>query len=330
LILTKLIDRHGRIHDYLRIAVTDRCNLRCRYCMPEKVNFVDRRSLLSFEEIIRAIAIFRDLGIRKLRFTGGEPFMRRDFELFLSDLRQKFPDLELHITTNGTLLNGRADFLKNIGVHSVNLSLDTLRKDRFLELTRRDAFDKVLEAANEIMETGLILKINAVLMKGFNEDELVDLVEWTKDKDLSVRFIEEMPFNGGDHVHRAPVDYEQILDQLRGHYGDFLTLTNPANSTSYNYRIPGYKGTFGVIPAWSRTICSSCNRLRLTPQGKIKNCLYDQGVFDLKALMRNGATDEQMKWSIEQAVKSKKKNGFETEKSRFSAEAYESMAKIGG
>ena len=328
--MTKLIDRHGRIHNYLRIAVTDRCNLRCRYCMPEKIKFVDRRALLSFEEIIRVIAIFKDLGVKKLRFTGGEPFMRRDFDLFLAELRQKHPELDLHLTTNGTLLRGRTEFLKNIGVRSVNLSLDTLQKDRFLELTRRDAFDKVLEAANEIMEAGLNLKINVVLMRGFNEDELVDLVDWTKDKALSVRFIEEMPFNGGDHVHRAPVDYEQILEQLKTHYGDFLTLENPSNSTSYNYRIPGYKGTFGVIPAWSRTICSSCNRLRLTPQGKIKNCLYDQGVFDLKSLMRNGATDEQMKWSIEQAVRAKKKNGFETEKSRLHAENYESMAKIGG
>lgn len=256
--------------------------------------------------------------------------MRRDFDHFIHEVAKKFPDLELHLTTNGTLLNGKASFLKKLGVQSVNLSLDTLKRERFHELTRRDAFGKVVNAANEIMEAGLNLKINTVLMKGFNEDELIDLVEWTKDKVLSVRFIEEMPFNGGDHVHRAPVDYEQILDQLRGHYGDFLTLENPSNSTSYNYRIPGYKGSFGVIPAWSRTICSSCNRIRLTPQGKIKNCLYDQGVFDLKSLMRNGATDEQIKWSIEQAVQSKKKNGFETEKSRLNADTYESMAKIGG
>jgi cyclic pyranopterin phosphate synthase len=298
--------------------------------MPEKVKFVGREQLMSYEEIIRTISVFRDFELKKLRFTGGEPFMRRDFDGFLENIAQRFPSLELHLTTNGILMKGKAFFLKKIGVQSVNLSLDTLKRERFHEMTRRDAFDQVMDAASEIMEAGLNLKVNTVLMKAFNEDELVDIVEWTKDNHLSVRFIEEMPFNGGDHVHRAPVDYEQILEQLKRHYGKFLTLENPSHSTSYNFRIPGYKGSFGVIPAWSRTICSSCNRIRLTPQGIIKNCLYDQGIFDLKALMRNGATDEQIKWSIEQAVKAKKKNGFETEKAQRRSGTYESMAKIGG
>lgn len=327
-----MYDQFGRIHNYLRIAVTDRCNLRCRYCMPEKVKFVRRNELLSFEEMMRVIHVFSQLGIQKLRFTGGEPFMRRDFDAFLKEVSLKFIGLELHLTTNGTLMKGRAEFLRNLGVASVNLSLDTLKKERFLEMTRRDSFDEVIRAAEEMMEAGLHLKINTVLMRGFNEDELTDLVDCTRDRELSVRFIEEMPFNGGDHVHRAPMSYEQILDELKNHYGELIPLENGLHSTSYNYRIRGYKGSFGVIPAWSRTICSTCNRIRLTPQGKIKNCLYDQGVFDLKALIRNGASDEELKWCIEQAVQSKKKNGFETEKARLKSNggSYESMAKIGG
>ncbi len=328
-----LFDNHQRPINYLRLAVTDRCNLRCFYCMPEEgIDYVARKELMTYEEMLRLVQVMVGMGIEKLRITGGEPFLRKDMMSFLQAISQLEGLTQINITTNGTLTAPLIPDLKKMGIHSINLSLDTLDRDRFFEITRRDVLPKVLETLETLLYHGIHTKINAVVMQGKNTDDLLEMVELTKEHPIGVRFIEEMPFNGtGAHYQHLQWNYRKILQHLQQHYPKLQKLPDPPSSTSSNYQVPGYKGTVGIIAAYSRTFCGTCNRIRLTPQGLLRTCLYDNGVFNFKKIMRSGATDAQLEETLLEALGNRAKNGFEAEKRRFAGlPVQESMATIGG
>ena len=327
-----LIDNHNRVINYVRLAVTDRCNLRCFYCMPEEgITYVKREELLSFEEMERLMKVLAGHGIEKLRITGGEPFLRKGMFEFLERMAAIDGLNQIHITTNGTMTKGKVDHLKKIGISSVNLSLDSLDKQRFFDITRRDEFDTVMETLNELLEEDIPTKVNCVVMDGQNIDDILPMVNLAKDKPISVRFIEEMPFNGtGDHPETLFWTSAKTLEYIQKEHPLMNKLVDEKNSTSFNYSIPGFKGTVGFIAAYSRLFCGSCNRIRITPQGMLKTCLYDNGVFNVKDILRNGASDQELLLAIQSAIGSRAKDGFEAEKNRGNRFVSESMATIGG
>jgi cyclic pyranopterin phosphate synthase len=239
---------------------------------------------------------------------------------------------ELTITTNGILTAPYVAELKALGIKSVNLSLDTLDAARFFAITRRDEFAAVMNTLDELLKHDFDVKINAVVMDGKNTQDILPMVALTKDLPISVRFIEEMPFNGDRHNYAGlQWDYLRILNEIRTHYPQIKKLDDGPYSTSYNYQISGHKGTIGIIAAYSRTFCGTCNRIRVTPQGALKNCLYDDGVLNIKDLMRAGANNEQIKQHLLNAFSHRPVNGWEAERLRHEhAVVHESMATIGG
>ena len=328
-----LYDNHNRPINYLRLAVTDRCNLRCFYCMPEEgIDYLPKRELLTYEEMERVVRLFVGLGIDKVRITGGEPFVRKGMVEFLERLSGIKGLKKLNITTNGTVTAKLVPFLKSIGIHSVNLSLDSLDELRFFEITRRDSFRDVWRTFEQLLFHEIPVKINAVVMNGRNIEDIVPLVELTRHLPVDVRFIEEMPFNGSGTNGNAPAwDYPAILSYLQHHYPAIEKVPDPRHSTSFNYHIPGHLGSVGIIAAYSRLFCGTCNRIRLTPQGMLKTCLYDDGVFNLKNLIRAGATDTQLAAALLDALGNRARDGHEAESRRYSGlPVSESMATIGG
>lgn len=301
--------------------------------MPEEgIDYVPKKELLQFEELGRLTKILTELGISKLRITGGEPFVRKDIMKFIESIH-KLPHLkEIHITTNGTHTADIIPELKRLGIKSVNLSLDTLDATRFFEITRRDLFSTVFNTLESLIHHNIPTKINAVVMAGKNIDDLIPLCELTKNTPVSVRFIEEMPFNGtGSHYEHLQWNHHNILSYLKNEYPELRKEEDPLYTTSSNYKIPGYKGNIGIIAAYSRTFCGTCNRIRITATGILKTCLYDQGVFNLRDLMRNEATDEQIKSALIQSFSHRAKDGWEAEKNRAAFfPASESMSTIGG
>ncbi|MDB5007028.1 MAG: 3,8-cyclase MoaA [Mucilaginibacter sp.] len=328
-----LLDNHGRKINYLRLAVTDRCNLRCFYCMPEEgLNWLSRKELMTYEEMLQVCSLLVKMGVEKIRITGGEPFVRKDIMKFLTSLSGLQGLNELTITTNGVLTAPYVKELKNIGVKSVNLSLDTLDANRFFSITGRDEFQKVMSTLGELLKHEIEVKINAVVMEGKNNQDIISLVELTKDLPVSVRFIEEMPFNGDGHLYTGlKWDYVRILEEIKDRYPDTKKTVDPLFSTSYNYQVPGHKGSIGIIAAYSRTFCGTCNRIRITPEGVLKTCLYDNGILNIKDRLRDGATEETVKAVLLDAFNNKAKNGWEAERLRTKNQgAHESMATIGG
>jgi len=328
-----LVDNHGRTINYLRLAVTDRCNLRCFYCMPENgIEYVPKAELMTYEEMIKLIEIFSSLGITKIRITGGEPFVRKGMFNFIEQVSQVKGVEQLHITTNGVLSAKHIPNFKKIGIQSVNLSLDSLDKTRFLKITRRDEFDKVMQSLNLLIENEIPTKINCVAMVNKNEADILPLVALTKEKDIAVRFIEEMPFNGiGKRNEAKTWTYKDILSHIKTAHPNIVKIEDPQFSTSLNYKIPNHQGTIGLIPAYSRTFCGTCNRLRLTAVGDVKTCLYDNGVFNIKDLLRKGLDNEAIKNSILKAIGNRAKDGFEAENARkIKNPISESMSTIGG
>lgn len=326
-----LYDNHGRRINYVRLAVTDRCNLRCFYCMPEEgIKYVARQDLLSYEEMERLLRLLHDMGITKLRITGGEPFVRRDMMDFLRTVNTIGFE-QINITTNGTLTGDLVPELKDI-VHSVNLSLDALDPERFFAITRRDAFAKVMETFFALMKHGVKTKINAVVMDGKNIDDLIPMAQLAHQYPVDVRFIEEMPFNGeGSHYPVLEWNHRKIVAHLRQAFPDLEKIPDPPHSTSMNYRVPGFKGKIGIIAAYSRTFCGTCNRIRITPKGMLKTCLYDSGVFNVRDLMRAGASQEQIRDTFLEALGNRARDGWEAERNRsFGLPVTESMSTIGG
>ena len=330
--MSKLVDNFGRQMEYVRLAVTDRCNLRCQYCMPAQgIDIVPRQELLSYKEMYRLIRVLTELGVKKVRLTGGEPFVRRDFVSFLEML--SYNDLldEINITTNGALISKYISKIEKLEkVKTINLSIDSLEKDKFSKITRRDVFSDVYQTFEILEKSSLDLKLNVVVQSGFNTDEILDFVRLTKDKNIIVRFIEEMPFNGkGQRDLQENWTFKKILNEIKTEF-KVVEIQSEKSSTSRNYKIENHKGTVGIIPAFTRTICNDCNRIRITSTGTFKNCLFDDGVFNLRDFIRKGASNEDLKELFLRLVKQKPENGFIAEANRKDGRASESMSTIGG
>ncbi len=330
--IEQIYDNYNRPIQYLRLAVTDRCNLRCFYCMPEHMQFVSKKELLSYEEMERLASILAPMGVSKIRITGGEPFVRRELLPFLNRLSKIDGIDQLNITTNGVLTWKYMKQLKDIGIHTMNLSLDTIDKHRFFEITRRDTLDDVLRTLHSALEYDIRLKINAVVMDGKNTSDILPMAELARKYPLDVRFIEEMPFNGKGSNHDVlKWDHKKIIQTIKDCYPAMKRVQDGPSSTSTNYQIPGFKGLVGVIPAFSRTFCGQCNRIRVTALGMLKTCLYDDGVFDLKRMMRNEKDDGRIRQQLIKLFKARTKDGFEAEQNRaFDKPLKESMSTIGG
>jgi molybdenum cofactor biosynthesis protein A len=327
-----LYDNHGRIINYLRLAVTDRCNLRCFYCMPEEgIAFAPRREILTYEEMERIVRVLAGYGIDKVRITGGEPFVRRGLMGFLEEIAAIDEIKKIALTTNGVLAAPYVPEFRRLKIDSVNLSLDSLDPERFFEVTRRREFDAVMRTLDALLAHGIDVKINTVVMQGRNESDLVALAGLTRDLPVGVRFIEEMPFNGsGAHYREWTWNHRRIVEHLREAYPSLTKIDDPPHSTSSNYAIEGHRGTVGVIAAFSRTFCGTCNRIRITPQGLLKTCLYDAGIFNVRDLLRAGATDAELAGALLAAIGHRAKDGYEAEANRFLHPVSESMATIGG
>lgn len=273
-----LIDAYGRIHDYLRISVTDRCNLRCIYCMPScGMEFVHESKLMSFDEIEAAVAVMARMGIRKLRLTGGEPLMRQGLESLVSRLSVIQGIEDIALTTNGVFLAKKAEGLRAAGINRINISLDSLREERFREITRGGDLQKVTEGILESLKVGFDpVKINIVLMKGYNEDEIMDFLRMTLRYKVMVRFIEYMPMGGNPDAWRKRfVPLTNVLKQCEAQGWSLVQETGvQGNGPAEYYQILGAAGKFGLIHPVSEHFCDTCNRLRLTADGYLKTCLY--------------------------------------------------------
>lgn len=282
-----IVDTFGRVHTYLRISLTDKCNLRCNYCMPkEDMQFMPSAWLMSAEEIQTLAEVFVEMGVQKIRLTGGEPLVRKDVGTIIESLG-KLPTT-LTLTTNAVFVDQYLDTMKEAGVRSLNISLDTLQEDRFKTITRRDHFKKTLDNIHLLLAEGFSVKLNMVVMRDLNVEEVNDFVELTRDEpNLHVRFIEFMPFNGNEWDFSRMVSFKDMLDTIGGRF-EFEALPGEANDTARCFRILGGKGTFGIISTITNHFCAGCNRIRLTADGKLKNCLFDTEEVDLLAALRRG------------------------------------------
>jgi len=281
-----LTDQFDRVHDYLRISLTDNCNFRCFYCMPEEeYEFTPASKLMQAHEIETIAKTFVSLGVKKIRLTGGEPLVRKDAADIILAL-SKLP-VTLTLTTNGSRLHEMLPALKQAGITSLNVSLDTLQADKFQLITRRDQFRRVYDNIHLLIENDIRAKVNVVVMKDFNENEINDFVRWTKDTPVHVRFIEFMPFAGNRWTSNKVITWQQILQEIEKEYS-FLPLKNEAHDTAKKYIVPGHAGTFAVISTMSAPFCGSCNRMRLTADGKMKNCLFSKEETDLLTTLRSG------------------------------------------
>lgn len=284
-----IIDEHGRIHDYLRISLTERCNLRCSYCMPEEgIQLRDKSEFMSAEELLEIAQTFISLGVKKIRLTGGEPLIKKNAELIIRELG-KLP-IELAITTNAVNVERFIDVLKEAGVKSINVSLDSLKEKRFNAISRRNYFKKIKKNIDLLIKNEFTVKINVVVIKGTNDDEIIDFVKWTKKIPVHVRFIEFMPFDGNKWDWDKKISYKEILEKINHSYrqDEFEKVIDNPNDTSRNYRLLDSKGTFGIISSVTNPFCDTCNRIRLTADGKIKNCLFSNSETDLLKIHRNG------------------------------------------
>ncbi len=316
---TPLIDRFGRVHNNLRISVTDRCNIRCVYCMPESVEFMPRSSLLNFEEIARFVRAATTVGIDKIRLTGGEPLVRRDLPTLVAQIATIPGIKDIGLTTNGILLAPMAKALWDAGLRRINISLDTMDPAKFLELTRRTGFEQVIEGILAAKAAGFDpVKLNAVAIKGMTESDVVPLGRFCRDHGLELRFIEYMPLDAGNLWEREKVLYaSEILDILTQGIGPLIPSPNRdprAPALDFDYADGG--GRVGMIASVSRPFCASCNRIRLTADGKLRNCLFALDETDVKTMLREGASDEKLAQALRQSV-AEKWEGHEINTSNF-------------
>lgn len=297
----------------------------------EGIKYIPKKEVLSFEEIERVVRLMAEMGVTKVRLTGGEPFVRQDLMKLIRTMVEIPGIRDLHLTTNGVLTAPHIPELKKLGIASVNLSLDTLDRERFKVITLRDEFESTYRTLNLLLDHVIPVKINAVVMEGKNIDDIIPLAALTKNKNVSVRFIEEMPFNGGSHYAPLHWNYKKILEHLQEAFPAISKIKDDANSTAYHYKIPGHQGEIGIIAAFSRTFCGTCNRIRVTAQGTLKTCLYDDGVLDIKKMLRAGHSDDHLKTELTKAFSSRAADGFEAEKKRsINQPIHESMSTIGG
>ncbi|MFL1011452.1 GTP 3',8-cyclase MoaA [Flavisericum labens] len=328
-----LQDKFGRDHTYLRISLIERCNLRCSYCMPaEGIPLTPKSHLMTYEEICEIAKTFVKHGVTKIRLTGGEPLVRKDFPVVLEKLATL--PVELSITSNAVIIDKFIDVLKLNGVNKINVSLDSLNETKFKHITRRNEFKKVYDNILLLVKEGFTVKVNAVLMKGFNDNEIIDFINFTKDLPVSVRFIEFMPFDGNKWDMSKMVSYAEVMEHVNASFseGEIVRLKDAPNDTSKNYKIKGYKGSFAVISSVTNPFCDSCNRLRLTANGQLKNCLFSSSESNLLTTFRAGKPIEPI---INKAVSAKLKmrGGMDTLKKLKEPKLHNnnrSMIAIGG
>ncbi|KAI8981502.1 hypothetical protein BDB01DRAFT_843546 [Pilobolus umbonatus] len=306
----QLTDTHGRHHNYLRISVTERCNLRCTYCMPEEgVTLTSAEKLLRSGEIIRLASLFVSQGVTKIRLTGGEPTVRSDIIDIVRDLgRLKKSGLtSLAMTTNGIALKRKLPSLYDAGLDTLNISLDTLDKQKFEQITRRNGLVRVLDVIEDAIKIGIPeVKMNVVVMKGFNDREVLDFVAYTKHHPVTIRFIEYMPFDGNRWDVTKLVPYKELLYSIESKYGHLLKSADGMSDTTKHYSVPGYQGKIGFISSMTDHFCGTCNRLRITADGNIKVCLFGNGEVSLRDMMRQNKDDESLLNVIGAAVRKKK------------------------
>ena len=326
-----LVDSFHRNHDYLRISITDKCNLRCLYCMPLDLHesFLATRSMMNVDEIISIAKVFVDLGVTKIRLTGGEPLVRKEVREIISRL-SKFP-IQLALTTNAVLVDEFIDLFVETGLRSVNVSLDSLDATTFEILSQRKHFSKVVDNIQLLLDRGFHVKLNMVVLKDVNHLEIPAFIKMTKNANLHVRFIEFMPFTGNGWDHQQVFSSEEILSLVEEHF-EFEKLNDRPNDTARNFKVKNHTGTFAIISTMTDPFCDTCNRLRLTSDGKMKNCLFSKGEADILAALRNG---EDLVPIIQQCVWQKKaaRGGqMMGDLANISAETIEnrSMISIGG
>lgn len=324
-------DSYGRKIDYLRISVTDRCNLRCIYCMPEKgLKSVSHKDILTYEEIIRVAQIMASLGVSKIKLTGGEPLVRPNLPYLVKELKNTKGIVQVTITTNGVLLAENLDELMENGIDGINISLDSAQKESFQEITLKDDFDKVIKAIDKALDyPNANVKINTVPIQNVNEDQLIQLVNLAKDKNLSVRFIEMMPIGYGKQL--GCLNEQQVREIIYPATGELVSVNEKlGNGPSRYYKGEVFNGNIGFISAISHEFCQDCNRIRLTSEGFLKTCLqYDVGV-DLRELLRNGSSDQEIKTAIVTAVNNKPLQHQFTNNEKSECIESLTMSQIGG
>ena len=297
-----MLDKLNRKIDYLRISVIDRCNLRCVYCMPEEgIESIPHDEILTYDEILRICEIVSELGIRNIKITGGEPLVRKDIVNLIRDIKNIDKIEQVTLTTNGILLHEVLDDLYDAGIDAINISLDTLNKDNFKKITRRDGLEKVLMSIDKADDLGIRVKINCLAIRDFNLRELVEIASFAKDREIDVRFIELMPIGFGKKY--TQIDNDEILSILESRFGTFEIVTEKrGNGPAKYYRNQNMKGCIGFISAISHEFCESCNRIRLTSSGFLKLCLHYNKGIDLKGPIRNGISDEDLKKLIHNTI----------------------------
>lgn len=297
-----MLDKLNRKIDYLRISVIDRCNLRCVYCMPEEgVESIPHEEILTYDEILRICETVSQLGIKKIKITGGEPLVRKEIVNLIRDIKNLDKIEQVTLTTNGILLYDMLDDLYDAGIDAINISLDTLKEDNFKQITRRDGLEKVLMAIDKAYNLGIRVKINCLAIRDFNINELADIANFAKDREIDVRFIELMPIGFGKKY--TQIDNDEILSILESNFGTFEPVTEKrGNGPAKYYKNKDMKGCIGFISAISHEFCESCNRIRLTSNGFLKLCLHYNKGIDLKAPIRSGISDEDLKILIHDTI----------------------------
>ncbi|VDN40830.1 unnamed protein product, partial [Gongylonema pulchrum] len=323
----KLVDAFGRQHKYLRISLVEKCNLRCRYCMPEEgVQLSASDKIMRLEEIVRLATVFAESGVKKIRLTGGEPTLRKD----LVEIVEINGIEHVAMTTNGIAARRKLETLAKNGLRSVNISLDTLDPERYLEVTRRRGLNEVLRTIELAISIFGFVKINSVVIRDFNDDEVPAFVRLTQNKinnvvirdfnddevpafvrltqnkNIEVRFIEYMPFMGNNFTTKKLISYKELLKRLDGEFPQILKIANEPNSTAKIYKVQGFRGTFGFISSMTEHFCGSCDRLRITADGNLKVCLHGSSEVSLRDILRSGGTNEDIRRTIIEAVKRKK------------------------
>ncbi|MBL0309362.1 MAG: GTP 3',8-cyclase MoaA [Bacteroidetes bacterium] len=323
-----IVDQHSRVHDYLRISLTERCNLRCFYCMPEEgILLRPRNDFMSFEEVVAMAKTFVSLGVKKIRLTGGEPLIRKDAKEIFKALSEL--PVELAITTNGILVDDYMDTFQSCGIKSINVSLDSLKEEKFNSITRRDYFSRVTANIESLLDKKFHVKVNAVVIKGVNDDEVCDFVSWTRNRNVHVRFIEFMPFQGNKWDWSKGVSFKEMMSIIETRFGNnIIKLDDGKNDTAKNYAIADHLGTFAIISSVTNPFCDTCNRIRLTADGKMKNCLFSSSETDLLSAMRAGEDIEPL---ILKSIWGKKalRGGIET-LDDFAKQKNRTMVAIGG
>jgi cyclic pyranopterin phosphate synthase len=297
----------------------------------EGIDFVQNDRLLSIPELKKVSEILVSQGIDKIRITGGEPFVRKDLMVLLRHLAQLEGLNDISVTTNATLIGPHIDELKQLGITNINVSLDSINRETFERITRRKQFDTVHDNLIRLITEGFNVRINFIVLEGQNEQDIIPILDVMKHHKVSVRFLEEMPFNGGSkNFNTIKWNYKAILEHIAGTFPNYQKLESPKESTSINYKIDGHVGTFGIIPSFSRTFCGSCNRLRITATGDVITCLYGKSKANLRDIIREESSEEKVKETILKTIGSRAKTGFEAQNEHSNTVFDNSMTSIGG